>query len=73
MLLANYHLSPAGEIVSKEIPILCADESMRLVRTSFKGLKSLLVEIVGEDGMISDQIMFKGLQVGRMSFELAGE
>ena len=70
MLIADYHLSPAGEIISNEIPRLCDDESIRLVRTSYKGEESLLVEIVNGSGTVGDQIMFRGLQAGRLSFEL---
>lgn len=65
MLLAQYQVNATGEVVSAEMPRLAVDESVRLMRVSYKNLPSVLLEVISESGRVAEQIMFAGLAGGR--------
>lgn len=70
MLLAQYRISKTGKVVSREIPLLAEDESLRITRESYKGQSSILLEVVDDCGHVSEQIMFAGLVDGRFGVTL---
>lgn len=69
MVVAEYKLSDAGIVVSRELPILDEGESITISRCRYKGQPSLLIEVVS-DGHVADAIVFPGLTTGRVPVEL---
>jgi hypothetical protein len=69
MVVAEYKLSDAGIVVSRELPILDEGESITISRCRYKGQTSLLIEILS-DGRVADSVVFPGLISGLVPVEL---
>ncbi len=60
-----------GHGVPTSLPLLDVDESVRFVRCDYRGEPSILCEVLGQNGDVSEQLMFQGL--GRYPCALAAQ
>lgn len=70
MVIAEYTVSDAGVVLSREIPRLDEGEKLLITRCSYRGSESLLLEVLSETGGSVEAVVFPGLIGGVVPVEL---